>query len=186
MKTNSKIFRFSLLYPEKIWILMRKECWLFPEILDQLNVMLVICLKLNYRKKVFFFLIHLFASNILLMKKLEIEETKTTTYYSTFKTDIMKMGLVFFWFQTFSLIKVHWQINWWVLDAVIQLYLKIWCHMWMLWLSQITISEIRSSRYQYILNRNDRTTPLKIRCRILKVQMQLCKYFDRIVIGCEF
>ena len=28
------------------------------------------------------------------MKKLEIEETKTT-YYSTFKTDIIKVGLVF-------------------------------------------------------------------------------------------
>ena len=43
-----------------------------------------LCLKkiglfwLNYRKKVFFFLIHLFARDILLMKKLEIEETKTT------------------------------------------------------------------------------------------------------------
>ena len=35
-------------------------------------------LKLNYFKKVFFFLIHLFARDILLMKKLEIEETKTT------------------------------------------------------------------------------------------------------------
>ena len=35
-------------------------------------------LKLNYRKKVFFFLIHLFARDILLMKKLVIEETKTT------------------------------------------------------------------------------------------------------------
>ena len=38
-------------------------------------------------------LIHLFARDILLKKKLEIEETKTT-YYSTFKTDIIKMGLV--------------------------------------------------------------------------------------------
>ena len=36
-----------------------------------------ILLKLNYRKKVFF-LIHLFARDILLMKKLEIDETKTT------------------------------------------------------------------------------------------------------------
>ena len=41
-----------------------------------------------------FFLIHLFAWDILLEKKLEIEETKTT-YYTTFKTDIIKVGLVF-------------------------------------------------------------------------------------------
>ena len=36
-------------------------------------------------------LIHLFAREVLLVKKLEIEETK----YSTFKTDIIKVGLVF-------------------------------------------------------------------------------------------
>ena len=41
-----------------------------------------------------FFLIHLFARDILLQKKLEIEETKTTKY-STFKTDIIKVSLVF-------------------------------------------------------------------------------------------
>ena len=39
-------------------------------------------------------LIHLFASEILLVKKLEMEETKTTQY-STFKTDIIKVVLVF-------------------------------------------------------------------------------------------
>ena len=64
-------------------------------------------LKLNYRKKVFFFLIHLFVRDILLMKKLEIEETKT---HSTFKADIIKVDLVFR-FPTFSLKKVIWQIN---------------------------------------------------------------------------
>ena len=37
------------------------------------------------------FLIHLFAGEILLLKMLEIEETKTTLY-STFKTDMIKMG----------------------------------------------------------------------------------------------
>ena len=35
-------------------------------------------IKVNYSMKVFFFLIHLFASDILLLKKMEIEETKTT------------------------------------------------------------------------------------------------------------
>ena len=39
-------------------------------------------------------LIHLFAREILLVKKLEIEETKTTKY-STFKADKIKVGLVF-------------------------------------------------------------------------------------------
>ena len=39
-------------------------------------------------------LIHLFAREVLLVEKLEIKETKTT-YYSTFKTDIIKLGLVF-------------------------------------------------------------------------------------------
>ena len=39
-------------------------------------------------------LIHLFTREVLLVKKLEIEETKTTKY-STFKTDIIKVGLVF-------------------------------------------------------------------------------------------
>ena len=40
------------------------------------------------------FLIHLFAREVLLVKKLEIKEAKTTQY-STFKTDIIKVGLVF-------------------------------------------------------------------------------------------
>ena len=39
-------------------------------------------------------LIYLFAREVLLVKKLEIEETKTTQY-STFKTDIIKVGLLF-------------------------------------------------------------------------------------------
>jgi hypothetical protein len=40
------------------------------------------------------FVIHLFARAILSMKKLKIEETKAIQY-STFKTDIIKVGLVF-------------------------------------------------------------------------------------------
>ena len=39
-------------------------------------------------------LIHLFAREVLLVKKFEIEETMTTQY-STFKTDIIKVGLLF-------------------------------------------------------------------------------------------
>ena len=41
-----------------------------------------------------FFFIHLFARKILLLKKLQIEENKTTLY-QTFKIDIIKVGLVF-------------------------------------------------------------------------------------------
>ena len=41
-----------------------------------------------------FFLLQLFARDVLVMKKLEIEETKAT-WYSTFKTDIIKVGIVF-------------------------------------------------------------------------------------------
>ena len=43
--------------------------------------------KLNYCKKVFFFLIHLFARDILVMKKLEIEKTKPTFMMSVLKTE---------------------------------------------------------------------------------------------------
>ena len=39
-------------------------------------------------------LIHLFAREVLLVKKLKVNETKTN-YYSFFKIDIIKVGLVF-------------------------------------------------------------------------------------------
>ena len=42
-----------------------------------------------------FFLLHLFARDLLVMKKLEIEKTKPTFIISTFKTDIINVGLVF-------------------------------------------------------------------------------------------
>ena len=48
---------------------------------------------------------HSFARDILLLKKSEIEETKTT-YNKTFKTDIIKVGLVvFFLISTFFIKK---------------------------------------------------------------------------------
>ena len=50
--------------------------------------------KAKLQKEGIFFLIHLFVRDILLMKKLEIEESKAAQY-STFKTDIIKVGLVF-------------------------------------------------------------------------------------------
>ena len=46
-------------------------------------------LKLNYCKKVFFFLIHLFARDVLLLKKLEIEKTKTTFTISVLKVECL-------------------------------------------------------------------------------------------------
>ena len=50
------------------------------------------------------------------MKKMEIEKTNPTFIISTFKTDILKVGLVFF-----SLLKRLWQIIGGVLAAVIWL-----------------------------------------------------------------
>ena len=49
-------------------------------------------IKLNNRKKVFFSS-SIYLPDILFMKKMEIEETKTTLY-STFKTDVINVGLV--------------------------------------------------------------------------------------------
>ena len=40
-------------------------------------------------------LLQIFARDVLLMKKLEIEKTKPTFIISTFKTDVIKVGLVF-------------------------------------------------------------------------------------------
>ena len=54
-----------------------------------------ILLKPNNCRKVFFFLLQLFASGILVMKKLEIEKTKPTFIISVLKVDIIKVGLVF-------------------------------------------------------------------------------------------
>ena len=44
-------------------------------------------LKLNYCKKVFFFLIHLFARDVLVMEKLEIEKTKPNFIMSVLKVE---------------------------------------------------------------------------------------------------
>ena len=48
--------------------------------------------KAEFRKE---FLLQLFARDVLVMKKLEIEKTKPTFIISTFKTDIIKVDLVF-------------------------------------------------------------------------------------------
>ena len=51
--------------------------------------------KAELLKEGIFFLIHLFARDVLEMKNLEIEKTKPTFIISTFKTVIIKVGLVF-------------------------------------------------------------------------------------------
>ena len=64
-----------------------------PEIHEILQIANEICatfvhLKLNYCKKVLFFsLIHLFARDVLVMKKLEIETIKPTFIISVLKDD---------------------------------------------------------------------------------------------------
>ena len=50
--------------------------------------------KAKLQKEGIFFLIHLFARDILFMKKLRSKRTMTTLY-STFKTDMIKVGLGF-------------------------------------------------------------------------------------------
>ena len=64
------------------------------------KIMRHICLlKLNYRKRVFYFALNFYPRKFLLIKKLDFEKTKATKY-TTFKTDI-RSGLSFFDFQLF-------------------------------------------------------------------------------------
>ena len=70
--------------------------------------------------------IHLFARGVLLIKKLEIEETKTAQL-STFKTDILKVSFVFS-ISNFFIAKTFLANKWMrkkYLLAVIQLYICI-------------------------------------------------------------
>ena len=55
------------------------------------------CLKIKVLllQESIFFLIHLFARDVLVIKKLEIETTKPTFIISVLKVDIIKVGLVF-------------------------------------------------------------------------------------------
>ena len=57
-----------------------------------LNRCNLVSIKAELLQEGIFFLVHLFARDILVMKKLEIEKTKPTFKISTFKTDIIKMG----------------------------------------------------------------------------------------------
>ena len=50
--------------------------------------------KQNYRKKVFYLALNFLPWEFLLVKKLDFEENKTT-WYTTFKTDVIKVVLVF-------------------------------------------------------------------------------------------
>ena len=50
--------------------------------------------KAEFTQEGIFFLLQLFARDVLVMKKLEIETTKPTFFISTFKTDLLKVGLV--------------------------------------------------------------------------------------------
>ena len=58
-----------------------------------------------------FFLLQIFARDVLVMKKLEIEKTKPTSIISTFKTDIIKVGLVFS-ISNFFIAKTSLANNW--------------------------------------------------------------------------
>ena len=54
------------------------------------------CAKAELLQECIFFLIHLFARDVIVMKKLEIEKTKPT-----FIMSVLKVGLNFFDFQLF-------------------------------------------------------------------------------------
>ena len=58
-------------------------------------------LKLNYYKKVFFFLVHLFARDVLVMKKVEIEKAKPIFIISVLKVEYLVVLISsiskFFW-----------------------------------------------------------------------------------------
>ena len=58
-----------------------------------------------------FFLLQLFARDVLVMKKLEIEKTKPTFIISTFKTGTRKVGLVFS-ISNFSITKTSLANKW--------------------------------------------------------------------------
>ena len=60
----------------------------------------------NKAKLLLLILIHLFAREVLLVKKLDIEEAKTTLY-STFKTDIIKVGGLVFSISNFFITKTE-------------------------------------------------------------------------------
>ena len=84
---------------------------------------LFIATKAELLKESIFFLIHLFARDILVMKKLEIEKTKPTLIISVLEVDIIKVGLVF-WISNFFITKMSLANKWTrkkYLLAVIQL-----------------------------------------------------------------
>ena len=67
-------------------------------LLNQCNL---VSIKAELLQEGIFFLVHLFARDILVMKKLEIEKTKPTFIISVLKVR----------FPTFLIIKLFWQIN---------------------------------------------------------------------------
>ena len=69
-----------------------------------------------------FFLIHLFARDFLVMKKLEIKKTKPTFMLSVLKVEYQVVLVSSI--SNFLIIKLLWQINGWVLAALIWLYDK--------------------------------------------------------------
>ena len=81
--------------------------WAWPKICDLIQKILNVAkkqpfeLKLNYCKKVFYFALNFLPWEFLSIKKLDFEKTKTT-YYITFKTDMIKVVLVFSFSNLFT------------------------------------------------------------------------------------
>ena len=70
----------------------------------------MLLLKAELLREDIFFLIHLFAIDVLVMKKLEIEKVKPNFIISVLKVDL-ELVLVSSISNFFLLIKLFWQIN---------------------------------------------------------------------------
>ena len=106
-------------------------------------------LQLHYCEKVFFFLIHLFARDVLLMKKLEIKKTKSTFIISVLKVVYYARGLSFCDFRLFYyLVKLLWQINGWGFSSSNSALLVVWYHTTSrTWCSSLFIMRKRHTHY---------------------------------------
>ena len=95
-----------------------------------------------------FFLLQLFARDVLVMKKLEIEKTKPTFIISTFKTDIIKVGLVFS-ISNFFIAKTSLANNW---RSFSSSYLALVSSNWKHWCTVLVSFTLLMERDTYIFN----------------------------------
>ena len=81
-------------HQSKIWISYLNFTFLYFLHNGILTKIPFIPLKLNHRKTLFYFALNFLPWEFLIIKKLDFEKTKAT-YYTIFKTDIIKVDLVY-------------------------------------------------------------------------------------------